>query len=160
MLARTSVGDRRGETMTDFEEHTLLKRTVIGLTEQLAEMTELAAKRAEEVIFYTEARDYFSQQLAAAKEENDRLMDRVGSLQVEAGLRQLGEENALADLAAMTAARDEAREEVLAALVLWVEQRWEAEVKHRPMENVHRRTLDGTWQQVLAKLAELRKVGK
>jgi hypothetical protein len=48
------------------------------------------------------------QRLAAANAEIERLMTRVFDLQVECGLRQLGEENLLADLVDMTAARDEA----------------------------------------------------
>lgn len=29
----------------------------------------------------------------------------------------------------------------------WAVERWQAEVKHRPMINVHRRTLDDCWRQ-------------
>ena len=28
-------------------------------------------------------------------------------------------------------------------------ERWNAEVKNRPLQNVHRRTLDDTWRQVM-----------
>jgi hypothetical protein len=31
----------------------------------------------------------------------------------------------------------------------WAIHRWEDEVKHRPLVNVHRRNLDGTWRQVV-----------
>lgn len=55
----------------------------------------------------------------------------------------------------LKAERDAARSETLTALVLWVNERWDAEVKNRPVENIHRRTLDGTWKQVLAKLDKM-----
>lgn len=72
---------------------------------------------------------------------------------------QTGVERACDALRTLHANVDRGRDEALSALVLWVEQRWDAEVKHRPMENIHRRTLDGTWKQVLAKLNELRMAG-
>jgi len=31
----------------------------------------------------------------------------------------------------------------------WAVGRWEAEVKNRPLVNVHRRSLDTTWRQVI-----------
>lgn len=31
----------------------------------------------------------------------------------------------------------------------WAVSRWVAEVKDRPLQNVHRRTLDDTWRQVI-----------
>lgn len=31
----------------------------------------------------------------------------------------------------------------------WAVSRWNDEVKHRPLVNVHRRTLDDTWRQVI-----------
>ena len=34
-------------------------------------------------------------------------------------------------------------------LILWVISRWHDEVGSRPMENIHRRTLDDTWRQVM-----------
>ena len=37
-------------------------------------------------------------------------------------------------------------------LAVWAEERWRAEVEHRPKENKHRRALDGTWRQVIRKL--------
>lgn len=37
-------------------------------------------------------------------------------------------------------------------LINWAAERWHAEVKHRPMINIHRRTLDTTWRQVLRHL--------
>lgn len=37
-------------------------------------------------------------------------------------------------------------------LALWVLERWDDEVKNRPLENVYRRTLDNTWRQVYRKL--------
>ncbi|WP_369067442.1 hypothetical protein [Burkholderia gladioli] len=36
-----------------------------------------------------------------------------------------------------------------AAMVQWATERWDAEVKHRPLINVHRRALDDTWRQVI-----------
>ncbi|WP_244119696.1 hypothetical protein [Burkholderia gladioli] len=36
-----------------------------------------------------------------------------------------------------------------AAMVQWATERWDAEVKHRPLINVHRRSLDDTWRQVI-----------
>ena len=33
--------------------------------------------------------------------------------------------------------------------VRWAVSRWEAEVKNRPLRNIHRRTLDDTWRQVI-----------
>ena len=35
----------------------------------------------------------------------------------------------------------------------WAVERWNDEVKHRPLENRHRRTLDDTWRQVITKAA-------
>lgn len=31
----------------------------------------------------------------------------------------------------------------------WAVGRWNAEVKNRPLKNIHRRTLDDTWRQVI-----------
>ena len=31
----------------------------------------------------------------------------------------------------------------------WAVDRWRAEVANRPLQNVHRRTLDETWRQVI-----------
>jgi hypothetical protein len=36
-------------------------------------------------------------------------------------------------------------------VVQWAVERWEAEVKNRPLTNIHRRTLDDTWRQVIRK---------
>lgn len=33
--------------------------------------------------------------------------------------------------------------------VAWAASRWTAEVANRPLQNVHRRALDGTWRQVI-----------
>jgi hypothetical protein len=33
--------------------------------------------------------------------------------------------------------------------VAWAASRWKAEVQDRPLQNVHRRTLDDTWRQVI-----------
>jgi hypothetical protein len=30
----------------------------------------------------------------------------------------------------------------------WVVEQWDSEVANRPLENIHRRTLDTTWRQV------------
>jgi hypothetical protein len=37
-------------------------------------------------------------------------------------------------------------------LIDWVCERWHAEVANRPMVNVHRRSLDDTWRQILRHL--------
>lgn len=37
-------------------------------------------------------------------------------------------------------------------LLSWAVNRWREEVEHRPLVNVHRRTLDDTWRQVVRKL--------
>ena len=42
-----------------------------------------------------------------------------------------------------------ARVAKLEAAVEWAVARWGAEVKNRPMQNIHRRTLDDTWRQVI-----------
>jgi sulfatase maturation enzyme AslB (radical SAM superfamily) len=34
------------------------------------------------------------------------------------------------------------------SLAEWIVERWDDEVKHRPMQNIHRRTLDATWRKV------------
>lgn len=34
-------------------------------------------------------------------------------------------------------------------MIEWAVSRWNAEVLHRPMQNIHRRTLDNTWRQVI-----------
>lgn len=34
-------------------------------------------------------------------------------------------------------------------LLAWAVERWHVEVEHRPLVNVHRRTLDDTWRQVI-----------
>lgn len=38
------------------------------------------------------------------------------------------------------------------SMLLWAVERWTAEVAHRPLINVHRRTLDDTWRQVITYL--------
>lgn len=40
----------------------------------------------------------------------------------------------------------------LQPLIDWAVERWNAEVKNRPMVNIHRRSLDDTWRQVLRHL--------
>ena len=42
-----------------------------------------------------------------------------------------------------------ARVAQLEAGLQWAVSRWEAEVKNRPMQNIHRRSLDDTWRQVI-----------
>lgn len=37
-------------------------------------------------------------------------------------------------------------------LLAWAVSRWTAEVANRPLGNVHRRTLDDTWRQVVRRL--------
>lgn len=34
-------------------------------------------------------------------------------------------------------------------VVEWAVKRWNAEVANRPLKNVHRRTLDDTWRQII-----------
>lgn len=34
-------------------------------------------------------------------------------------------------------------------VVDWAVIRWEAEVKNRPLQNIHRRSLDDTWRQII-----------
>jgi hypothetical protein len=34
----------------------------------------------------------------------------------------------------------------------WAVARWHAEVRHRPLKNMHRRSLDDTWRQVIRRL--------
>lgn len=43
-------------------------------------------------------------------------------------------------------------ERELASLLGWAVERWNAEVKDRPLENINRRPLDDTWRQVIRKL--------
>ncbi|MFD3300294.1 hypothetical protein [Aquipseudomonas alcaligenes] len=40
----------------------------------------------------------------------------------------------------------------VAGLLEWAVDRWHAEVANRPLQNVHRRSLDDTWRQVIRKL--------
>lgn len=35
------------------------------------------------------------------------------------------------------------------AVVDWAASRWQSEVANRPLQNIHRRTLDDTWRQVV-----------
>lgn len=41
------------------------------------------------------------------------------------------------------------RSKFLAREIAWAVQRWLAEVGNRPLQNIHRRTLDTTWRQVV-----------
>lgn len=34
-------------------------------------------------------------------------------------------------------------------ILAWAVKRWKAEVANRPLQNIHRRTLDDTWRQVI-----------
>lgn len=36
-----------------------------------------------------------------------------------------------------------------ANVLAWAVGRWQIEVGNRPLENIYRRTLDGTWRQVI-----------
>ena len=47
------------------------------------------------------------------------------------------------------AAPQPASEQQAARVLEWAVSRWNAEVKHRPLHNVYRRTLDDTWRQVI-----------
>jgi hypothetical protein len=40
----------------------------------------------------------------------------------------------------------------IAALLVWAVAKWNYEVANRPLINVHRRSLDDTWRQVITKL--------
>ena len=40
----------------------------------------------------------------------------------------------------------------VAGLLEWAVDRWHAEVANRPLSNVHRRSLDDTWRQVIRRL--------
>jgi hypothetical protein len=42
--------------------------------------------------------------------------------------------------------------ELIEHLVRWAQSRWDAEVKDRPFENIHRKTLDETWKQVIREI--------
>jgi len=37
-------------------------------------------------------------------------------------------------------------------LLDWAVVQWKREVANRPLQNIHRRTLDGTWRQMVRKL--------
>lgn len=39
-------------------------------------------------------------------------------------------------------------------LAEWVVFRWDSEVKNRPLQNIHRRTLDNTWRQMYRKVTD------
>lgn len=41
---------------------------------------------------------------------------------------------------------------IVAELLAWAVERWQAEVANRPIVNIHRRTLDDTWRQVIRHL--------
>lgn len=47
------------------------------------------------------------------------------------------------------------RRGTLRELIRWAMQRREAEVEHRPEENIHKRTLQRTWDQVIDHLQKL-----
>jgi len=40
-------------------------------------------------------------------------------------------------------------EETMNEHIRWAVERWNAEVKNRPLQNIHRRSLDTTWRQVI-----------
>ena len=44
------------------------------------------------------------------------------------------------------------RREIIESLLGWANGRWSAEVEHRPDVNIHKRTLNTTWKQVINKL--------
>lgn len=37
-------------------------------------------------------------------------------------------------------------------LLQWAVERWYAEVSNRPLQNIHRRSIDDTWRQVITRL--------
>lgn len=51
---------------------------------------------------------------------------------------------------------DEARVQLRDELIRWAKWRWDEEVSKRPDENIHKRTLDGTWKQMIAKLESIK----
>jgi hypothetical protein len=54
--------------------------------------------------------------------------------------------------AALRLAHRRAEADLTWALTIWACERWRDEVSNRPMGNIHRRTLDDTWRQVLRHL--------
>jgi hypothetical protein len=54
--------------------------------------------------------------------------------------------------AALRLAHRRAEADLTWALTVWACERWRDEVSNRPMGNIHRRTLDDTWRQVLRHL--------
>lgn len=48
---------------------------------------------------------------------------------------------------------EEMCKEKIQALIIWADERYDAEVKNRPDVNIHKRTLHETWMQVITKLA-------
>lgn len=76
--------------------------------------------------------------------------DRSGHLQAlldarEALAEAVSPDNILALLSALSGAAEVARRDALA----WAIERWDAEVRNRPLVNVHRRSLDDAWRQVI-----------
>ncbi|WP_185643534.1 hypothetical protein [Burkholderia sp. Bp8990] len=65
----------------------------------------------------------------------------------EARMGRVGPQQARATLDTAPSPADER-----AALLEWAVERWDAEVKNRPLINVHRRSLDDTWRQVIRHL--------
>jgi len=51
--------------------------------------------------------------------------------------------------------RCEAAKEMQEQVVEWAKSRWDAEVKNRPDINIHKRTLNNTWEQVIREVPNL-----
>ena len=70
-----------------------------------------------------------------------RIVDEVAAMLAAAPTPAAQADSGVQEDAAMEAHRKNG--------LAWAVHRWEDEVKHRPLVNVHRRTLDGTWRQVV-----------
>lgn len=67
---------------------------------------------------------------------------------------ELAQKLKLAVAQGMAAAAVRARRETLAGILMWARGRREAETANRPDENVNKRTLEVTWDQVIGKLED------
>ena len=79
------------------------------------------------------------------KAELERVLNNNRLMLTQQAYEEEVRANLQADLCALTHAAEKAKAELLQ----WALERWAAEVKNRPMMNVHRRSLDDTWRQVI-----------
>jgi hypothetical protein len=91
---------------------------------------------------------------AVARERFEKAMVEAGYDKPELGsgggyLYQRDEDRFVGFALAAPRAAIDAREQ---ELIDWVVARWHAEVANRPLVNVHRRSLDDTWRQMLRHL--------